>query len=73
MTTLLVMLMSGAGIGAGIGGVLVWLRIEGNPLSILIPTTLLALLVGVGGAWAGYEYGANKEYACCATPETKPY
>jgi len=72
-TTLLAMLMSGAGIGAGLGGVLAWLRLEGNPLSSLIPTTLLALLAGVGGAWVGYEYGANKEFECCAKPETGPF
>jgi hypothetical protein len=68
-TTLLAMLMSGAGIGAGIGGSVAWLRLEGNPLSSLIPMLLLALLVGAVGAWAGYQYGANKEVECCAKPE----
>ena len=72
-TTLEVMFITGAGIGAGLGGVVAWLRIDGNPLSILIPTMLLAVLVGVGGAWAGYEYGANKEFDCCATPDVAPF
>ena len=45
------------------------MRLEGNPLSSLIPMLLLALLVGAVGAWAGYQYGANKEVECCAKPE----
>ena len=68
-TTLLAMFMSGAGIGAGIGGVLAWLSLDRNSPSTLIPMILLALLVGVGGAWAEYEYGANKEIECCAKPD----
>ena len=72
-TTLEAMFIAGAGIGAGLGGVLAWLRIDGNPRSILIPTTLVAILVAGGGAWAGYEYGANREIDCCATPEVAPF
>ena len=71
--TLEAMLMTGAGIGAGIGASLAWLQLEGNPRSILIPTTLLSTLMGVGGAWAGYEYGANREIECCANPEIGSY
>ena len=67
-TTLEVMFIACAGIGAGFGGVLAWLRIEGNTPLILIPTMLVALLGGVGGAWAGYEYGVNRDIECCAKP-----
>jgi hypothetical protein len=63
------MLFIGAGLGAGLGASLAWLQLEGNARSILILTTLVALLMGVGGAWAGYEYGANREIECCATSE----
>ena len=72
-TTLEVMFIAGAGLGAGLGGVLAWLRIDGNPRSILIPATLMALLVGLTGAWAGYEYGMNREIDCCARPEIAPF
>ena len=67
-TTLEAMFIAGAGIGAGLGGSLAWLRIQGNPRSILIPTMLVTLLAGVGGAWAGYDYGSNREIECCAKP-----
>jgi len=72
-TTLEVMFIAGAGLGAGLGGVLAWLRFDGNPRSILIPTTLMAFLLGVTGAWAGYEYGINREFDCCAGPEIAPF
>ena len=72
-TTLEVMFTAGAGIGAGLGGALAWLRIDGNPPSILFPTILLAVLAGVGGAWAGYEYGVNREIECCAKPQLAPF
>ena len=68
-TTLEAMLFIGAGLGAGLGASLAWLQLEGNARSILILTTLVALLMGGGGAWAGYEYGANREIECCATSE----
>ena len=72
-TTLEVMFIAGAGLGAGLGGVLAWLRIDGNPRSILIPTMLIAFLVGMTGAWGGYEYGVNREIDCCARPEVAPF
>ena len=67
-TTLEAMFIGGAGFGAGLGGVLAWLRLDGNPRSILIPTMIAALLIGVVGAWAGYGYGVNREIECCAKP-----
>ena len=68
-TTLQVMILAGAGFGAGLGATL---KLEGNPRSTLVPTIMLALLVGGGGAWIGYEYGANREIECCAKPEVGP-
>jgi len=71
-TTLQVMILAGAGFGAGLGATLAWLKLEGNPRSTLLSTIMLALLVGGGGAWTGYEYGANREIECCAKPEVGP-
>ena len=74
-TVLLSLFMAGAGIGAGLGGFLAWLRIDGNTLPVIIGTVTLALLAGVVGAWGGYQYGAAAahEVACCAKPEIKPF
>ena len=72
-TTLLAMLMSGAGIGAGLGGFLAWLKVDGNSRLIVIASISLALLGGVGGAWGGYYYGANRELECCAGSAIKPF
>ncbi len=66
--TLEAMFIGGAGLGAGLGGMLAWLRVDGNQRSTLIPIMLVAALVGVGGAWAGYGYGVNREIECCAKP-----
>jgi hypothetical protein len=44
------------GVGAGIGGFLCWLR-WGDTWPIFVRTLVLALLGGVGGAWAGFAYG----------------
>lgn len=72
-TTLEVMFIAGAGLGAGLGGILAWLRLDGNPRSRLIPTTLMAVLVSLAGAWAGYDYGVNREVECCTKPEIAPF
>ena len=67
--------MLGAGIGAGLGAFFAWLRLDRNPLPITSVTLLLALLLGIAGGWAGYQYGANAvlELECCAEPETAPF
>jgi len=62
----------GAGIGAGLGGFLAWLRIDGDSRSFILVTISVAVLAGVGGAWGGYQYGANQEVACCARPDIGP-
>lgn len=72
-STLLIVSMCGAGIGAGLGAFLAWLRLDRSSFGLSTNAILLALLVGVGGGWAGYQFGANKEIACCANPETAPF
>jgi hypothetical protein len=71
-TTLLTVFMVGAGVGAGLGGFLAWLRIEGDPGPVLLATVLLALLAGIGGAWGGYEFGGRQEVPCCAKADITP-
>jgi hypothetical protein len=71
-TTLLTLFMVGAGVGAGLGGFLAWLRIEGDPWPALLGTALLALLAGIGGAWGGYEFGGRQEVPCCAKADITP-
>jgi hypothetical protein len=72
-TTLLVMSIAGAGLGAGLGASLAWLRIDRNPPLVLTLMFALGILGGVLGGWAGYQYGSNKEVECCAMPETAPF
>ena len=56
LSFLLVLLVSGAGIGAGIGGFLGWLRLEGGR-STMFTVLGLALVGGLAGAWGGAMYG----------------
>jgi hypothetical protein len=72
LTTLLSLFMVAGGIGAGLGGFLPWLRLERNPLPVLITTMLLVVLAGVVGAWGGYQFGAHQEVTCCAKPDITP-
>jgi hypothetical protein len=64
--------MLGAGLGAGLGSFLAWLSIDRNTRSRLLFMGLLALAVGIAGAWGGYEYGARQEVECCAMPTVGP-
>ena len=61
-----------AGIGAGVGGFFSWRRLDGEPWLLLAGTLVLALLAGIGGAWGGYIYGANRDVECCAQPSVGP-
>ena len=71
--TLLSLLMSGAGLGAGLGGFLAWLRVDRVPRRhMLLAGTLSLLLAGIGGAWGGYQFGAGQEVACCVGPSITP-
>jgi len=71
-STLLTLFTVGAGVGAGLGGFLAWLRLEGDSPPVLLVTVSLALLAGIGGAWGGYEFGGRQEVPCCAKPDITP-
>ena len=72
-TTMLWLVMSGAGIGAALGATLPWLRVDGNPALLIIAIVSLAFLAGLGGAWGGYQYAADREVACCTKPNIAPF
>ena len=72
LAAMLTFLTTGAGVGAGLGGFLAWLRIDGDASSVLLATALVALAAGIGGAWVGYEFGSHQEVKCCARPEISP-
>ena len=63
-----VMFLSGAAVGAAIGGSLTWLRLDGNSLPALILIGAAGLAGGIIGSWIGYEYALNREIRCCANP-----
>ena len=65
-------LMLSAGLGAGAGSLLPWLRIDRRNTPVLFVTAVPALAAGILGAWAGYEYGSNREIECCAMPTVSP-
>ena len=72
-TTMLWLVMSGAGLGAGVGATLPWLRVDGNSILAIIATVSLTVLAGLGGAWGGYQYSADREVACCTKPDIAPF
>ena len=72
LDTMLWSLMAGAGLGAGLGGFLAWLRLEGDGLLLLLAAAALVAAAGIGGAWGGYEFGARQEVECCAMPTVTP-
>ena len=63
-----VMFLAGAAIGAGLGGSLTWLRLDGNSLPVLLLTGSVGLGGGVVGSWMGYEFALNREIRCCSEP-----
>ena len=72
-STLLIMSMGGAGIGAGVGAYLAWLKVDRPPWGAIAFAVLLAVAGGVLGGLVGYQYGANREIECCAEPRTAPF
>ena len=72
-TTLLILFMSGGGIGAALGSVGVLLRIDSVPaLPQLFGIGLVLVLAGIGGAYGGFQYGAAQEIECCVGPAITP-
>ena len=71
--TLLIMSMSGAGLGASIGAYVAWMKLDRSSWSFVSVAILMALVGGVLGGLAGYQYGANREIECCAEPQTAPF
>ncbi len=71
--TLLILFAAGAGIGAGVGAYIAWLRFDHVPSWQGNLGTVLALaLAGAGGAWGGFQFGASQEVACCTGPAITP-
>ena len=63
-----VMFLSGAAVGAGLGGSLTWLRLDGNSLPVLLLIGSAGLGGGIIGSWLGYEFALNREIRCCSAP-----
>ncbi len=71
--TLLLLFMTGAGVGAGIGSYAAWLRVDLAPRrSVLAAVAMALILAGIGGAWGGFQFGATQEVACCVGPSIGP-
>ncbi len=71
--TLLLLFMTGAGVGAGIGSFAAWLRIDLAPrTAVLMVVAMVLILAGIGGAWGGFQFGATREVACCVGPAIGP-
>lgn len=71
--TFLIVNLIGAGIGAGIGAYLPWIKLDRQQRMEAALTVLVAIATGVGGGLLGYDYGANREIDCCAEPRTNPF
>ena len=65
--------MVGAGLGAGVGAYVAWLKLDRSTWSFMTVAILLAIAGGVLGGLGGYQYGANREIECCAEPQTAPF
>ena len=71
--TLLALFMGGAGLGAGLGGFIAWIRVDrGPPAPMFVAMGLALVLAGIGGAWGGFQFGASQEVECCVGPAVTP-
>lgn len=68
-----VMFLSGAAVGAGLGGSLTWLRLDGNSLPVLLLIGSTGLAGGFIGSWLGYEFALNREIRCCSEPPVNAF
>ena len=57
--------LSAAGAGAGLGSMSGWFTIDRNTGLMITLMVAVAVLGGLAGAWAGYEYGAYRTSICC--------
>ena len=65
-------LMFSAGLGAGAGSLLAWLRLDRRNTPVRLVTAISVVAAGILGAWLGYEWGSNREIECCAMPTASP-
>ena len=68
-----VMFLSGAAVGAGLGGSLTWLRLDGNSLPALLLIGSAGIAGGIAGSWIGYEFALDREIKCCSNPPTNAF
>ena len=68
-----VMFLAGAALGAGLGGSLTWLRLDGNSLPVLLLIGFVGLGGGIIGSWLGYEFALNREIKCCSEPPVNAF
>ncbi len=73
MNAFMIMTIGGAGIGAGIGAGFSWMKLDRQQRPVLALIVLACVAGGIVGGLAGYQYGANREYDCCAEPTTTPF
>jgi hypothetical protein len=71
-SSLLILMLAGAAVGAAAGGFLAWIRLDNNTLPLWVGTGIALLLAGGLGAWGGFRFGADQEVPCCAAPEVSP-
>lgn len=70
--TLLLLFICGAAVGTTIGVFLAWMNLDGNSAVRVIATSVLFLMVAIGGSWGGYQYGSVQYVPCCASPDITP-
>ena len=72
-TAFIAMNVIGAGIGASIGVNIAWIKLDRQQWAALALLLLFCTAAGVAGGLLGFQYGANREFECCADPRTSPF